>query len=127
MSEKAEIERIPDKAALSDWWQMLARQQVPANPLPQSLATIDFANSAVFVVFMGSRPTAGFGIDLYSDRAPVAPASLTIPAAWQEPPPDAVVAQVVTSPCVVVVVPADQYETVSVRDQQGTKLLEARF
>jgi len=126
-SDKAKIEPISDETALADWWRSLAEQQVPAKPMPQSLGAIDFERSVVFVVFMGRRPTTGFGIELQSDRAPVQRASLTIPAIWQEPPPDAMVAMVVTSPCVVFAVPNDQYETVSVRDRQGNALLEIRF
>jgi hypothetical protein len=88
---------------------------------------IDFERSAVFVLSMGSQPTAGYGIELHSERATVQRESLTIPAGWQEPPADTMVVQVVTSPCIVFTVPAKQYQTVIVRDRQGNTLVEARF
>jgi len=127
LSDKAKIEPIRDVAALMDWWQPFARQQFPAKPLPQSLGMIDFDQSAVFVVFMGPRPTAGYDIELHDDRAPVQRASLTIPASWREPAPDAMVAQVVTNPCIVIAVPAERYESVTVRDRRGNTLVEAHF
>ncbi len=127
MKERAIIEPIHNTTVLTDWWQTLARQQIPAKPLPQSLGAIDFDRSAVFVLSMGSQPTAGYGIDLHSDRATVQRESLTIPAGWQEPPADTMVVQVVTSPCIVFTVPAKQYQTVIVRDRQGNTLVEARF
>jgi hypothetical protein len=127
MKESANIEPIRNATALTDWWQTLARQQIPAKPLPQSLGAINFERSAVFVLSMGQRPTAGYGIELHSERATMQRESLMIPAGWQEPPPDTMVAQVVTSPCIVFTVPANRYETVRVRDRQGNTLVEIRF
>ncbi len=127
MKERAIIEPIHNITVLMDWWQPLARQQIPAKQLPQSLRAINFERSAVFVLSMGSQPTAGYGIELHSDRATVQRESLTIPAGWQEPPADTMVAQVVTSPCIVFTVPANRYQTVMVRDRQGNTLVETRF
>ncbi len=123
----AKIELIRNPAALEQWWQPLARQQFPAKPLPQSLASIEFDRLAAIVVFLGSRPTAGYEIELYADQAMVQPASLTIPVQFRQPSPDAMVAQVMTSPCVVMTVPDGQYKTVTVRNRQGQTLLENHF
>lgn len=125
--DSASIEVIKDSAALGQWWQPFARQRFPARPLPQSLATIDFARSSAIVVYLGSRPTAGYDIELYSDRASVQKTSLTIPAQWREPPAGSLAAEVMTSPCVVMTLPAGRYETVTVRDRQGRELLVSRF
>jgi len=127
LSDTARIEMIQNTTALGQWWQPFAKQQFPARPLPQSLATIDFDRSSAIVVFLGSRPTAGYDIELYSDRARVQKTSLTIPAQWREPPSGTMAAEVVTSPCVVMTVPAGRYETVTVQDRQGRKLLENHF
>jgi len=126
-SDAASIESIQDADALANWWQPLASRQLPAKPLPESLGTIDFNESTLFVVLMGRQPTAGYDIELYDDRAPVQRASLTIPANWKKPSPDMMVAQVMTSPCIVITVPAQWYDIVSVQDQHGNSLLEAHF
>ena len=127
LSDTARIEPIRNAAVLARWWQPFSRQQFPAKPLPPSLTTIDFDQSMVFIVFMGSRPTAGYDIELHDDQALVQGAALTIPATWKEPARDAMVAQILTSPCVLITVPAKGYETVTIRDQQGNSLLEAHF
>lgn len=126
-SDISRIESIQDVAALTRWWQPFARQQLPAKPLPPELAAIDFDQLTAFIVSMGSQPTAGYGIELHADQAPVQGATLTIPATWKEPAPDMMVAQIMSSPCVVITVPVKRYETVAVRDQQGDTLVETQL
>ncbi len=118
-SDSARIAWIQDTNALTDWWQPFAKQQFPAKSLPQSLGAIDFDLSAVFILFMGSQPTAGYDIELRDDRARVAQTELTIFVTWRQPSADAILAQVMTSPCIVIAVPTGPYETVTVQDQQG--------
>ncbi len=127
LSDTSQIESIHDVTALTRWWQPFARQQLPAKPLPPDLAAIDFDQLTVFIVSMGSQPTSGYSIELHADQASAQVTALTIPATWKEPAPDMMVAQVMTSPCIVITVPAKHYETVAVRDQQGNTLLEAHF
>jgi len=127
ISDAANIELIQDAEALVNWWQPLASRQLPAKPLPQSLDDIDFNEWTVFVVLMGRQPTAGYDIELYDDRATVQRASLTIPANWKKPSPDMMVAQVMTSPCIVITVPAERYDIVTVQNQRGNTLLETHF
>lgn len=126
MREAAGIDLINDENALAAWWLPLSRQQLPLKQLPQSLADIDFEKTSLLVVSMGSRPTPGHAIELYSDQAPVQDASLTIPAAWMAPPADAMLAQLITSPCAVFAVPVGQYENLEVRDREGGKLVHSR-
>ena len=127
VSDEAKIEPITTQATLEKWWQPFARLQFPAKALPQDLGAINFDESALFAIFMGSRPTAGYGIELHADRAQVRRASLTIPATWQVPTDDMTTAQIATSPCIIVTVPAQPYRRVTVRDQRGNTLLDAGF
>jgi|GEM_PF-1386701 hypothetical protein len=126
-SDVAGIKLIQNEISLANWWQPLANRQFPVKPLPQELGAIDFDKTTLIIVLMGSRPTAGYGIELYDDQAPVQVTALTIPATWKEPARDAMVAQIMTSPCVVISVPAKHYESVAVRDQQGNTLVETRI
>lgn len=125
--DEAGIKRLANAAALADWWRPLATQEFPAKPLPQTLAAINFDASAVFVVFMGPQPTAGYAVELHNHQAPVQHESLTILAFWKKPAPGMMVPQVTTNPCAVITVPRGRYATVTVRDQQGVLLLEADF
>ena len=127
LSDTPQIESIQDATALTRWWQPFTRQQLPAKPLPPDLAAIDFDQLTIFIVSMGAQPTAGYSIELHEDQAPLHGATLTIPATWKAPAPDMMVAQIMTSPCIVISLPAKRYETVMVRDQQGNTLIETRL
>lgn len=64
----------------------------PAKPAPK----VDFAKRTVVAVFLGSRPTAGFGVDLTGTRQN----GKALVIEWRESTPDrdSMVAQVLTSP-----------------------------
>jgi len=76
--------------------------------------TIDFAHSVVLVAFLGQRPTAGYGIKLgpaehvVEDDGPW----LQVAVTTRRPPPDAITAQVITSPYCLVGVARGEYRRV---------------
>jgi hypothetical protein len=65
---------------------------------------VDFATEMVVAVFAGSRPTAGFSIDLVGYRE----AAGTLVVIYREapPPPGGITAQVLTSPYAIATIPA---------------------
>lgn len=86
-------------------------------PLPQP-PSIDFGASMVVAVFLGQRPSAGYGVEISQvDHVPGAgdePASLMVRAVETGPAPGAAVAQVVTSP----------FHVVQVERAEGDPILE---
>jgi len=126
-SDKTRILPVRDTGALQQWWQLFAKRQLPAMSLPPALGNIDFDRTSLFVVYMGSQPTAGYGIELYAEQAIVRGHALTIPVTWTAPAREAIVALVLTSPCAVISVPGSAYETVTARDRQGKTLSEVRI
>lgn len=83
-----------------DAWAALWRRHSPARPLPQ----VDFSKEMVVGVFLGTRPTPGYGviIDSVSDEN----GTLLVRYREKRPPRDAILAQVLTSPFALVAVPA---------------------
>jgi hypothetical protein len=80
-------------------WEALWKEYDPAHAAP----VIDFAQSTVLGVFLGSRPSAGFAVEITGvkterDRT-------IVEYVERRPPRDAFVAQVVTSPFHIVRVP----------------------
>lgn len=73
---------------------------------------------------MGERRNAGYALAL--QRAELAGDVLTLYTDWQEPPPDALTAQVMTHPCVVVRVPPldPTLKKIRVIDQAGRVRIE---
>ena len=73
-------------------WQALWKEHSPASALP----AVEFAQSLVIGVFLGSRPTAGFSVEITAVRTE---GSRTVVEYTERVPPrDAFVAQMLTSP-----------------------------
>ena len=77
-------------------WQQHAGLGKPAPP-------VDFTTRTVVAVFLGSRPSAGYRVEVTGTRQE----GKTLIVAWREipPPRDSLLAQVLTSPAVLVSIP----------------------
>ncbi len=66
----------------------------------------------------GAQPTSGYKLELH--RAEVDGAgSLQVYLQWHTPPADAMLAQVMTTPCLVLQLPPGEYQSVTAQDQNG--------
>lgn len=91
---KQAVARTPAEwAAL---WRLHAGDQAP-------LPKIDFSRRTVVAVFLGTRPTAGYAVEVSGTK----PVGKTLVVEWRErsPKPGAVLAQVLTSPSHLVSIP----------------------
>lgn len=116
-AETAKAILIDNAADLSAWWQPLARLSLPARELPAPLAQVDWRERNVVVVYAGSRPSAGYKLELAGGTAQVEDQTLKINVHLTEPPADAMVAQVITSPCMVIAANKDSYTAVKVEEE----------
>jgi hypothetical protein len=80
---------------------------------------IDFAKEGVLAVSMGQRPTAGYGLALQDDTVTIADGVGTVVVRFEEPAPGAILAQVLTSPCLLVRLPKQGLREVRVVDPAG--------
>ncbi|MFU8814416.1 MAG: protease complex subunit PrcB family protein [Pseudomonadales bacterium] len=71
----------------------------------------------MIAISRGQQATAGYGWSLEGAR--VEGATAVVDVHWQTPDPDAMVAQVITHPCLVVGLPHEGLSRVEVRDQTG--------
>ena len=80
-------------------WSALWQQHAGAKPLPK----VDFTKRTVIAVFLGSRPSAGFSAEVAATRQE----GNTLIVEWREVRPggDSMVAQVITSPALLVSIP----------------------
>lgn len=91
----------------------------PFNVSPEDIPEVDFAVDGLVLIEMGRRPTAGFGLAPLEPAFSVADGTARLSIAWQEPGPESVVAQVMTSPCLLIAVPRGDYDRIVVRDQDN--------
>jgi hypothetical protein len=80
-------------------WQTLWTQHAGDRPRPQ----VDFSKEMVVAVFLGSRPTAGFSVEIVGAREEGA--TLVVSYKETRPQPGTVAAQILTSPLHIVAVP----------------------
>jgi hypothetical protein len=80
-------------------WAALWRQHAPDRPQP----AVDFSRDMVVAVFMGSRNTAGYFVEILSVQSEGG--NTVVRYRQHEPPADAITAQVITMPFHIVAVP----------------------
>lgn len=80
-------------------WTALWAEHAPGQPAP----AVDFARSSVVALFLGTRPTAGYGIRLREAR--VDGDTLMVRYEEQTPGPDTMAAELLTSPFLIVALP----------------------
>ncbi|MDX1756493.1 MAG: protease complex subunit PrcB family protein [Marinobacter sp.] len=77
--------------------------ELPGQALsPSSLSGLDFSREHLVIVALGQKTTAGYGVSL--DFARLSGDELRLEMVLQEPPAGAMVAQVLTTPCVAIAV-----------------------
>lgn len=114
--EKPGITRLRDAQALE-------RAMVQPGLLTQAPApSVDFTRESVLLLEMGSQPTPGYGMELR--RAEFEQGALEVHVRWVAPSADAILPQMLTSPCIVVKVPRTDIDTVRVIDQHGAVRVE---
>ena len=118
--ERTTVVWIADAEAWRSWHGRITSARLPA-PSPPA---VDFSREGVLVLAMGSRSTAGYGLSLAEKSAVVREGVLTVRVDWSEPPPGALLAQVMTSPCLLMKVPTAPFDQIRVVDQQGRMRLE---
>jgi hypothetical protein len=82
-----------------DEWDALWKQHGAGRPRP----AVDFNKEVIAAVFLGSRPSAGYGVRIVRVREEGA--TLVVSYTETRPAPDALTAQVLTSPYQIVAIP----------------------
>lgn len=88
----------------------------------EELRETDFGREHLLIVSLGQKFTGGFGLTLANSR--LVDDTLRLSMILRRPPADAMVSQVLTTPCVVVAITADHWESLEVR---GNGLDPLRF
>ncbi|MBW2677277.1 MAG: protease complex subunit PrcB family protein [Deltaproteobacteria bacterium] len=116
-------EWIDSQAALERVYAATATLQLPAaesEPVPQ----IDWAENRVLLVKMGRKPTPGYAIQLHPEHCKISQDTAFISLRWSEPAPGSVLAQMITSPFILLKLEKQGYSSVNVMDQHGKTLFE---
>lgn len=80
---------------------------------------VDFSRFGVLLILMGQKPTAGFHLKLGEKQVVAKDDIAHLYIHWVEPPPDAVVAQMISSPCLMLKLSKGAYSRLHILDQNG--------
>ncbi|WP_161494475.1 protease complex subunit PrcB family protein [Marinobacter salexigens] len=84
------------------------------NMAVQQLRQVDLEKEHLLFVTLGEKPTGGYSVSLSSATAGQTEGSLRLLVAARSPAPGTMTTQVITSPCVVIAVPASDWSEVRV-------------
>lgn len=111
---------ITRRSELDRLRQQLAMQGTPA----LELSKVDFSREGILLIAMGQRPTGGYRLTLGSQPVRVEADTLIVPVNWTEPAPGFAQIQVITSPCLLIKLPAVSFQRIQVTDRQGEVRIE---
>ena len=80
---------------------------------------IDFSRFGVLMIMMGKKPTGGFGLHPGEKQALIKDDKAKVYIQWVEPPEDAILPQMISSPCLMLKLPKGGYSQIHVLDQNG--------
>jgi hypothetical protein len=101
------------------------RLKIGGNATPAPV--VDFAHDGVLLVHMGRKPTSGYGIELALMQIEIQDQIATVRVHWAEPVKGAVLAQMITHPCIMIRMTKGSYTTVRVVGQNGVVRAETRI
>ena len=119
------IQVFRDTAAWTEWRRQRERQLFsPSNEADDEATAVDFGQATVIVISMGQKPTPGYAVEVLEDSAVLQGGTLNISSVWQQPAEGAILAQVLTSPCVAVTIPTAQYDSVKIKNQNDVIVID---
>lgn len=109
---------LDNSAELLEAYAVLDKQRLGA-PAPGPRPEIDFAHYGAVAVFMGRKPSAGYGLSLADPTVSMENNAAELRLKFETPAPGSLTAQMITSPCILVRLPKAGYSTVRIVDQHG--------
>jgi|GEM_PF-3843917 len=91
------------------------------NSKPEDLPSIDFGSSKVYLVAMGTRPNAGYALKITSNEASLENGVLHLPIQVKLPSENGMYAQMMASPCTLISLPAETYNTIEIEGWEALK------
>jgi hypothetical protein len=85
-----------------------------------ALPVIDYDHEGFLLIRMGQKPTGGYRIELASEKVLIRDRTAIISIRWIEPGKGAILAQMITSPCILIRVTKAEFNRIQVVDQNGT-------
>jgi hypothetical protein len=80
---------------------------------------VDFSKDGLLLIETGQRPTSGYELDITDEKVLVNKGTAIVKIYRGEPERESILAQVITSPCIMIKLPLGNYSLISIRDQNN--------
>ena len=88
---------------------------------------VDFSREGILIVAMGQKPTGGYGLELNREIAVISDDTAVLRVSWIDPPKGAILPQIITSPCLAIILPKGPYSKIQLLDQDAHLRLQLRI
>jgi hypothetical protein len=88
---------------------------------------VDFSQEGILIVAMGQKPTGGYGLELNREFAVISNDTAVLKVSWIDPPKGAILPQIITSPCLAIILPRGPYSQIQLLDQDANLRLQFRI
>ncbi len=88
---------------------------------------VDFSREGILIAAMGQKPTGGYGLELNREFAVISDDTAVLRVSWIEPPKGAILPQIITSPCLVIILAKGPYSQIHLLDQDAHLRLQCRI
>ena len=114
---------IESQQMLEVHWQRMHSHRIGGGGTP-SPPSIEWETHGLVLIHMGQKRSGGYGLELMKPQASLKGGSAYIEVKWKEPPPNAIVTMMITSPCLLVKIQRGEYKTVVIVDHSGRRRLQ---
>lgn len=115
-----QVKLLDDDAQLSDFLEQNSISTIGPDKVERQY--IDFSKNAAVAIWMGRKPTAGYRLTLEKAFAEIKADTAYITVNVKVPRADAVLPQVITSPCLLIVLPRGRYGFIEILDQKYDRI-----
>jgi len=116
---------IDDPDQFKKTYTRLAKHTIGAQ---QDLSSrVDFSREGILMVSMGQKPTGGYRLGLNREFAVISDGTAVLSVSWIDPPKSAILPQIITSPCLAIILPKGPYSQIHLLDQDAHLRLQLRI
>lgn len=113
LGKKPFAQWIATQDELSSWWQRIHQLQLPQPTLPN----LNISANALILIYMGQKTSGGYALSLANKPVKRQDDVASVHLEWKQPQAGMLQTQMLSSPCILLQLPASKIQQVNIVDQ----------